>query len=252
MTPLSESHLSLGVFKGIALFTPGGDLIYCIDPYKQTHWHLDLCTTLQDYLSLPEPPFFLLPCYTATVDRWQDASTQTLMTLAEAYPKVMPYQALLNTVFNLGNTTWRPVYTAGETCSPSLLETHQQHFPQLWHNHDLVIQITNSKSSTAAVQLPEPDLEGTNSHVYRLFVSSDETTSTELILELLRNTMEQVLQQPYTLQVVDVRKHPDKAEADLIAVTPTLIRTWPQPTRRIAGGLTDRDRLLSFLQREDE
>ncbi|MDJ0558735.1 MAG: circadian clock protein KaiB, partial [Microcystis sp. M53599_WE4] len=31
------------IFKGIALFTPGGDLIYCIDPDKQTHWHLNLC-----------------------------------------------------------------------------------------------------------------------------------------------------------------------------------------------------------------
>ncbi|MFM7558989.1 MAG: circadian clock protein KaiB, partial [Cylindrospermopsis raciborskii] len=54
------------VFKGIALFTPGGDLIYCIDPSKQKRWHLHLCGVLQQILNLSEPPHFLVPCYTAT------------------------------------------------------------------------------------------------------------------------------------------------------------------------------------------
>ena len=248
MTDSANANFPPGAFKGIALFTPGGDVVYCIDAQKQSHWHLDLCTALQEYLSLPEPPFFLLPCYTATVDRWIDPASQRPITLAEAYPKVIRYQALLNAVFNLEGVIWQPNYTAGETCSPQLLDTHREQFPCLWQTQDLVLQVTSSSLKTATAKTSK----GTpNSHIYRLFVSSEETASTERILEALRQTMEQVLQHPYTLQVVDVRQHPDKAEADLISVTPTLVRTWPQPLRRLAGGLGDRDRLVQFLYSEE-
>ena len=42
-------------YKGIVLFTPGGDIIYTIDPNKQERWHLHLCLGLQEILGLPEP-----------------------------------------------------------------------------------------------------------------------------------------------------------------------------------------------------
>ncbi|NJL47349.1 MAG: circadian clock protein KaiB, partial [Leptolyngbyaceae cyanobacterium SM2_5_2] len=74
-------------FKGLALFTPGGDCVYAIDQHKRERWHLDLCAALQNALCLPELPNFLLPCYTATVDRWVDATSQELITVAEAYPR---------------------------------------------------------------------------------------------------------------------------------------------------------------------
>ena len=56
-------------FKGIALFTPGGDVVYCIDPKKQNRWHVQLCGLLQYLLNLPELPHFLVPSYAATLDR---------------------------------------------------------------------------------------------------------------------------------------------------------------------------------------
>lgn len=46
------------VFKGIALFTPGGDLIYGIDPHKQTQWHSHLCQGLQAIMGLTDSPHF--------------------------------------------------------------------------------------------------------------------------------------------------------------------------------------------------
>jgi len=77
------------IFKGIALFTPGGDLIYCIDPNKQTHWHLNLCAALQSALGLPEPPHFLVPSFTATIDRWRDPYSHRIHTRAEVYPPAL-------------------------------------------------------------------------------------------------------------------------------------------------------------------
>ncbi|MGL6284372.1 MAG: circadian clock KaiB family protein, partial [Microcoleaceae cyanobacterium] len=77
------------LFKGIALFTPGGDLVYCIDPSKQSRWHLHLCAVLQDILGLPEPPHFLVPAYTATIDQWLDNRTNQIQVAAAIYPLVV-------------------------------------------------------------------------------------------------------------------------------------------------------------------
>lgn len=120
MIPLTSDRLILPqLFKGIALFTPGGDLIYCIDPSKQGRWHLNLCATLQEILDLPEPPHFLVPCYTATIDHWLDPRTQQIRTFAEAYPAVMRHQALLNAYF-----WYRRHYLAKRTLARRIVRSH--------------------------------------------------------------------------------------------------------------------------------
>ncbi|MCZ0902429.1 circadian clock KaiB family protein, partial [Microcoleus sp. HI-ES] len=72
----------------------------------------------------------------------------------------------------------------------------------------------------------------------RLFVSGS-NPSTERTLETLHQFLEKCLDRPYTLKVIDVLKHPDQAEADQISATPTLIKFWPKPVRRIVGELND-------------
>jgi len=230
-------------FKGIALFTPGGDLVYCIAPHKQARWHRDLCATLQAHLALPASPDFLLPCYTATVESWQDPATGQWQLVAEAYPRVMRFQALLNTVFDLDALFWQPVYSVVEGCSTSVLSYYRQQFPQLWQYHDLVLQVPTvtapdlAKTETAAL---------TPGYVLRLFVAGY-TSTTEYILTTLQATLEQHLQHPYTLKVVDVYKHPEQAETDQVSATPTLMRVWPLPARRIVGDLDSIERILSLL-----
>ena len=139
------------VFKGIALFTPGGDLVYCIDVHKQVRWHLHLCAALQENLSLLELPHFLVPCYTATIDRWIDAQSQHIQTSAEVYPLVSRHQALLNAIFELGDLVWQPITQSLESCSPMVLASYRDQFPQLWENHDLVLQVEKSEPTTAAL-----------------------------------------------------------------------------------------------------
>lgn len=236
-------------FKGIALFTPGGDLIYCIDPGKQGRWHLHLCAGLQEILNLPEPPHFLVPCYTATIDRWLGPQTQQIQTYAEAYPLVLRYQALLNAVFQT-DVAWQAAPVAEGLCDPILLTTYRASFPQLWEEHELVVRFERSLPTT---NLTEPSLpqsssiqnSQTPSYVLHLFIAGH-SAATERTLQSLRQVLEQ-FHYPYTLKVIDVTKHPEQAEIDQVAATPTLVRVSPKPMRRLVGDLDNLEKLLQML-----
>ncbi|MEB3230510.1 MAG: circadian clock KaiB family protein [Leptolyngbyaceae bacterium] len=248
VTPISPPD----VFKGIALFTPGGDLIYCIDPHKHRRWHLQLCTALQDLMGLSEIPHFLVPCYAATVDRWWDARTQTLQTVAEASPRLMRYESLLNVVFGLSQMQWSYVPCADELCDPALLDTYRSRFPQLWHNHNLVVQLDQfqptphqglgDRPTSGNEFTPDPP----SGLVLRLFVAGY-GAATEAILRKLHQILETTLQEPYTLRVVDIYRNPDQAELNQITATPTLLKVWPPPNKRIVGSLDNVDQFLSVL-----
>lgn len=242
------------LFKGIALFTPGGDLVYCIDPLKHNRWHLQLCAVLQEILGLSEPPHFLVPCYTATIDRWLDPRTQQLKTSAEACPLVLRYQPLLNAVFETEGLVWKPTPQPAEICTPAVLSTYKSLFPELWQDHDLIVRLDKVKATPSAAHpasstlswSPSKRIQGTQGYVLRLFVSGS-NAGTERILQNLHRLLETSLQQPYTLKVVDIYKHPDQAELDQVAATPTLVKVWPRPIRRIVGDLDNVDKILSML-----
>ncbi|HCA95224.1 MAG TPA: circadian clock protein KaiB [Cyanobacteria bacterium UBA9226] len=294
----------LKIFKGIAIFTPGGDLIYGIDTIKHGHWHIDLCIVLQEILGLSEPPHFLAPGYTATIDRWIDPQTQQLRTSAEIYPPIQQHQQLLNAVFGI-NTIWQIAPWQEESCDPMVILTYRDRLPQLWEDHDLIVRfdcrnqiadsaLTQSQAETD-LNLDYPDRENLidrqhsfsllhqhpldkdphigyqsnqirlissnsnseesyfqssspppHSYVLRLFVSGH-TSATEQALKKLHQLLENSLSYPYTIKVIDVLKHPDQAEANQIAATPTLVRVWPQPIRRIVGELNDTDKILRII-----
>ncbi|MBD2089415.1 circadian clock protein KaiB [Microcoleus sp. FACHB-1515] len=241
------------VFKGIALFTPGGDLVYCIDEQKQSRWHLHLCAALQEALGLSEPPHFLVPCYSATIDRWLDPHTQQLQTVAEACPFVLKYQSLLNALFGT-DVVWQAIDRAKELCDPDLLIAYRQQFPQLWQDHDLVLRYEQSivapRNGIDPPQAVAIEPAAPQGYVFRLFVSG-QSAATEQTLQHLHQMLENLLRQPYTLQLVDVHKHPDQAERDQVTATPTLLRAWPHPVRRIVGEFEDAHRILQILAAAD-
>jgi circadian clock protein KaiB len=249
LTHASSSLHQSTLFKGIALFTPGGDLVYCIDQTKKNRWHWQLCSVLQEVLGLAELPHFLVPCYTATVDRWLDPKTQAYKTVAEAAPFVLRHQALLNVLFG-EELTWNPS-DVGEACDLGIIQGYQKQFPQLWDDHDLIIRYEK-----VVPLLPEPGRitaawspmiqENQSGYVLRLFVAGS-SAGTERILRKLHGLLDQSLQQPYTLKVIDVQKHPDLAEADQVAATPTLMRVWPSPVKRIVGELEDTEAIVRIL-----
>ena len=233
------------LFKGLALFTPGGDVIYCIDREKQTHWHLQLCLALQQWLDLPEPPHFLIPCYTATIDRWRDPQTQQVRTVAEATPVVLRFQALLNTLFGT-EVHWQPTALPGGVCDPLVLFTHRRQFPQLWQSHDLLVRYQKPLAPITIAPV-RPNQSNAQGYVLRLFVSGYSST-TERTLQSLHQLLGRSLEQPYTLKVVDVGQHPDQAERDQVSATPTLVRVHPHPVRRLVGNLDNRERLDWLLR----
>jgi len=245
----SDSRSSSQLFKGIALFTPGGDLIYSIDPNKQGRWHSHLCAALQEILDLPEPPHFLVPCYTATIDHWLDPRTQQVQTFAEAYPAVIRHQAILNTLFSREELVWQVAPWLEGTCDCMVLATYRATFPQLWEDHDLIVRLDLShpvsqyRQIDANAKLVPVNISG---YVLRLFVAGH-NIATERILENLHHLLERSLVFPYTLKVIDVLTHPEQAEINQVSATPTLVKIWPHPVRRIVGEMDNVDKLLNIL-----
>lgn len=257
----SDSAPASGVFKGIALFTPGGGLIYAIDYKKQERWHLHLCAALRDLLGLPEPPHFLVPCYAATVDRWHNPRTNQLQTVAEASPLVLRYQMLLNAVFETDELIWQPATLKEGLCDAVVLSAYRKQFPQLWEPHDLVVRYDQAepyaqfhhKASAPLIErsLLYPDAKEADAkgYVLRLFVSGH-SIATERTLQTLHRLLEESLSHPYTLKIIDVSQHPEQAELDQVSATPTLVKVWPHPVRRIVGDLDNVGQLLRILGTE--
>jgi len=49
------------------------------------------------------------------------------------------------------------------------------------------------------------------------------------------------------LRVIDVARVGDASAGEVPVATPTLVKRWPAPERRIVGDLSDRDRVLTAL-----
>ena len=251
-----EDDVSLAasaLFKGLVLFTPGGDLVYAIEPHHRDRWHLQLCVAVQEALGLPEPPHFLVPCYSATVDRYLNPHTQQIETIAEAMLAVWRYRSLLNLLFELKGTTWELKPSSPELCNPLALESYRHEFPQLWQNHDLVLRVGQNNGQHRSQHRPDlvfadsSDAE-TSGYVFRLFIRGDSANTEETLLRL-HSMLDRALGHPYTLKVIDVLKHPQQTERDRVSATPTLIRVWPQPVRRIVGEMNDLDRIFQLVNR---
>jgi circadian clock protein KaiB len=240
--------------KGIALFTPAGDVIYSLSSCKFRHWHLNLCLRLQELLGLPEPPHFLIPGYTATLDRWREPKTGQLQTFTIVYPAVRRYQPLLNALFATEGLVWQVAPWQEESCNPILLETYRPHFPQLWQNHQLIVRLQEQemdfepKVGQVSPASPTSAVAHKQGYLLRLFVSGN-NRATQSTFKTIHQLLEKHLQHPYSLKVIDISKHPEQAELNQVAATPTLVRVWPEPVRRIVGELEDVRRFLQIIIR---
>ena len=242
-------------FKGIALFTPGGDVIYCIDSSKQGRWHLHLCATLQEYLGLSQPPHFLVSGYTATVDRWLDPVTQQVKIFAEAYPPVLRYQPLLNLLFQTDDLVWQPTPWPEDFFYPMVLGNYHQQFPSLWENHNLIVRCDSSEKIIASsfqenekesmISLESRDIHN-EEYVFHLFVSGRNPV-TQRSMKVLYELLEDCFGMTYTLKLIDIYRHPEQTELYQISAIPTLVKIWPLPTRRIVGDLENFEKVKQIL-----
>lgn len=249
-------------------------MVYCVDPDKRQHWHIDLCTMLQEALRLPEPPHFLTPYYSVTLDCGTDSSHHDRRILAEAYPATFRYRYFLNAFFQISDVIWKCLTCTEGLCDPLVLSGYRQQFPQLWQKHDLILRLNQISyadhpkhsghknkyqpySLHPNVQLSRygslsETLENCRNHrqpsgyVFRLFVSGHGAKTVQ-ILQRLHKLLEEELEAPYTLKVIDIVKHPEQAEQNQITAIPTLVRVWPEPIHRLVGYFDSKAQLSQVL-----
>lgn len=79
-----------------------------------------------------------------------------------------------------------------------------------------------------------------------LYITGESSRSEEAMINL-RNLAANFPADQFSLEVVDVLDQPDEAEKNKIIATPTLIRLFPLPERRIIGDLREEDLVLRGL-----
>ena len=80
----------------------------------------------------------------------------------------------------------------------------------------------------------------------KLFITGRSLKSENAIVNL-RRICQQHLGDQADVLIVDVLEQPELAEQDRIIATPTLVKEWPEPARRVVGDLSDTERVLQAL-----
>ena len=80
----------------------------------------------------------------------------------------------------------------------------------------------------------------------RLYVAGQTPRSIQAFANLTK-ICEEHLAGRYRIEVIDLLKEPQLAKGDQILAIPTLVRTLPQPIRKIIGDLSNKERVLVGL-----
>lgn len=83
----------------------------------------------------------------------------------------------------------------------------------------------------------------TDRHVLRLYVAGACARSQQALLGV-RRLCEAELKGEYDLEVIDIYQQPLLARAGQIVATPTLVREFPRPVRRLIGDLSSATNLF--------
>lgn len=95
--------------------------------------------------------------------------------------------------------------------------------------------------------MTEPALETTDEIVaFRLYVAGEAPNST-LALRNLKTLCQNLYGDGYRIDVVDVLLSPERAWAEGVMITPTVVRVFPVPAIRIIGNLSNTGQTLSAL-----
>lgn len=81
---------------------------------------------------------------------------------------------------------------------------------------------------------------------FKLFIAGNVPKS-EQVIRNLEKIFKEVLDDQFRLEVFDIFKNSIEVEKAFIFATPTLVKTAPDPERRILGDLSDKDKVLCAL-----
>lgn len=80
----------------------------------------------------------------------------------------------------------------------------------------------------------------------RLYIAGQTPKSITALQNITRYCKEH-LDGKYSIEVIDLLKHPQLAEGDQIFAIPTLVRKVPEPIRKIIGDLSNEEKVLVGL-----
>ena len=101
-------------------------------------------------------------------------------------------------------------------------------------------EVTHTTTEAFERALAEPQ-EG--EYVLHLYVAGTNPRSLRAV-EHITQLCEQYLAGRYALQVIDIYQHPAMAEAGQVIAAPTLVRSLPEPIRRLVGDMADEGRVM--------
>ncbi len=88
-----------------------------------------------------------------------------------------------------------------------------------------------------------------NKFILKLYVTGN-TTRAKRAIANLKNICETYLVDNYEIYITDILEKPQVAEKEKILATPTLIKEYPPPLRRIIGDLSNEEKVKSYLDIE--
>jgi circadian clock protein KaiB len=88
-------------------------------------------------------------------------------------------------------------------------------------------------------------------YLLKLYITG-QTARSERAIANLRQICGTALGNDYELVIIDILERPQLAEEQRILATPTLIREFPLPVRRVIGDLSDKEKLLLALDLQPE
>ncbi len=91
----------------------------------------------------------------------------------------------------------------------------------------------------------------TYSFQLQLFLAG-KTAQSDHIARTLRSLCDELLDKNYSLEVIDVLQHPERAQQAAVLVAPTLLSQTALNSRRLIGDLTNRDSFARFLEVEQK
>ncbi len=80
-------------------------------------------------------------------------------------------------------------------------------------------------------------------YVLHLYVAGTNPRSLRAVQQISRLCQEHLADR-YELEVIDIYQHPALAEQGQVIAAPTLVRSLPEPLRRIIGDMTDEGKVL--------
>ncbi len=83
-------------------------------------------------------------------------------------------------------------------------------------------------------------------YILTLYIAG-QTQKAVRAIENINRYCDEHLQEGYSLEVVDLKEHPELAASEQIIAVPTLIRKLPAPIRILVGDLSDKEKVLVGL-----